>query len=104
MRCSRRAAPSFRPAARSLSQGVLRTALGGIPGGPLSNGIEQPTVVDLVAAMPDGAYKLVVVQTNAWDGSDAQLRQLQQKLDNYVLYVASGQMSEQYPQSKGAVG
>lgn len=63
-------------------------------------GLAHPDVVDLVTHDHDKEnWKLIVVETEAWDGSVDRLLQLQGKLNNYLAFALDGQMHRLYPES-----
>jgi hypothetical protein len=56
--------------------------------------IDEPDTVDIVAARPDSnVVQLVIVDHLAWDDLDAHTRQLQAKINTYIAFVESGQLS-----------
>lgn len=60
-------------------------------------GILNPGVVDEITIDPDGVATLHLVQTCEWDGSDHLLLLLQEKLFNYLAYVADGELARVHP-------
>lgn len=65
-------------------------------------GLENPGVVDFAGTRRDGSAVVLTI-ADAWDWSDEQahLVALQQKLDNYLAFVASGEVFEAYPDAAG---
>jgi Family of unknown function (DUF6572) len=62
----------------------------------------EPSMVDLVSISADGStVNLYIVADQPLTGSDVQLRSLQEKIHNYVVYVLDGQMSRELPQTSG---
>lgn len=68
----------------------------------LAMGLENPNVVDLAGTERDGSAVVLTI-ADAWDWSDehAHLTALQRKLDNYLAFIASGQVFETYPAAVG---
>jgi hypothetical protein len=62
----------------------------------------DPSKVDLVALSPDGSAALLyIVNDSPWTGSDAQIKSLQAKIDNYVGFALDGEMTKLYPEMAG---
>ncbi len=61
----------------------------------------EPLKVDLVAESPDGVTELVIVQSNRWTGSDAQIGSLQGKVQAYVSFALDGGLVQHFPETKG---
>lgn len=56
--------------------------------------IAETDTVDIVAARPDSdVVQLVIADHLAWDDVDAHTRQLQAKINTYIAFVESGQLS-----------
>jgi hypothetical protein len=65
-----------------------------------ANGIEHPTVIDLVSRGKDGAhYSLIMVASGPWD--DDKVLALQAKTKSYLSYVEQGQFLRMYPDADG---
>jgi len=65
-------------------------------------GINHPNTVDLVMHAPgEDVWRLVLIEAGTWDGSQAQLLKLQQKLNTYVAFAVDGGLEERYPESAG---
>ncbi|MCG5052425.1 MAG: flagellar brake protein [Myxococcales bacterium] len=65
-------------------------------------GVAFPTVVDLIRVDPEtDTVVLLMVEDRDWSHGEPQLRQLQEKIDRYLGYVADGFFLEQYPQYAG---
>jgi hypothetical protein len=47
------------------------------------------------------AVVLVMDQPDAWDGSDAQLHELQERLNTYVSFLIDGELAEAHPELAG---
>src|SRR5262245_30941710 len=54
--------------------------------------------VDLVAESAEGIIDLVIVQDQAWTGSESQLASLQSKVQTYVSFALDGGLAEQFPE------
>ena len=67
-------------------------------------GILNPGAIDAMTSDADGVVRLHVVQTCAWDGSDQLLLLLQEKLFNYLSYVADGKLARQLPGQRSRWG
>jgi len=64
-------------------------------------GILNPGVIDKVTVASDGVVELHVEQTAPWDGSDHLLLLTQEKLYNYLAYVADGDLARAHPETAG---
>jgi hypothetical protein len=65
-------------------------------------GVENPRVIDLVTYDPRyGEYVLIMTEERQWDGSADRVLQLQEKVNNYLLFALDGQMVKEYPDSAG---
>jgi phosphomannomutase len=62
--------------------------------------INDPETVDLILydAQTD-TYSLIIAPNERLLGSDHELRLLKLKLDNYILFIKSGQMAVKFPES-----
>src|SRR5258705_13486788 len=60
-------------------------------------GILNPGVIDEITTDAAGFVTLHVVQTCAWDESDQLLLLLQEKLFNYLAFVADGELARRQP-------
>ena len=60
-------------------------------------GIHNPGVIDDITTDADGVVRLHVVQTGEWDSSDHLLLLLQEKLFNYLAFVADGELARRHP-------
>lgn len=66
------------------------------------HGIENPTVIDVVALGPEGdRVDVVMAQACEWDGSDRLILLLQEKWKNYLAFAADGQLVRAYPETDG---
>ena len=64
-----------------------------------SDGLFDPSKVDIVAAAPDGTTaELYIVADAPWTGSDAQIRSMQDKIHAYVGFAVDGNMAQLYPE------
>ena len=61
-------------------------------------GVEHANVIDAIVhdARTD-EVTLTMVERRPWDGSDAQMFQLQEKFNAYVSFALDGEMAEAYP-------
>jgi uncharacterized protein DUF6572 len=65
--------------------------------------VDQPDVIDfLTHDSKTGEVILVMVEGREWDGSDVQLRQLQEKFNNYVSFALEGGLAQRHPELAGA--
>jgi len=60
-------------------------------------GVDNATVIDLVAQDEQGALLLVMVEHRAWDGSDERLQQLQDKVNAYLAFALDGELERNFP-------
>jgi hypothetical protein len=60
-------------------------------------GILNPGAIDAVTVADDGFVELHVEQTAPWDGSDHLLLLTQEKLFNYLAYIADGDLERGHP-------
>jgi len=59
-------------------------------------------VIDVIAYdSKTDAIVLVMHQPDAWDGSDAQLHELQERLNAYVSFLIDGELAEAHPELTG---
>jgi len=64
-----------------------------------SRGVANPHVVDLIQKVEDPhRVELLLFEQRAWDDVPTQLRQLEEKLNNYIEYIMGGHLVKQYPQ------
>jgi hypothetical protein len=65
-------------------------------------GLEHAGVIDALVhdTKSDEAW-LVMIERRAWDGGEAQLFQLQEKLNAYLSFALDGEMAESYPALAG---
>jgi len=60
--------------------------------------IENANLIDIIATdEKSGRVVLVMRESRAWDGSDLQLFELQEKLNAYLSFALDGEMAEAYP-------
>jgi hypothetical protein len=65
-------------------------------------GIHNPTVIDLVTLNHKaGDVRLIMVQTDSWDGSARETADLEEKAKTYVAYALGGQLVRTYPEAAG---
>ena len=68
----------------------------------LTRGAMNPDVVDLISPDPEtDEVVLTVLEDRPWGSAPDQLRQLQDKLNNYLAYVLDGFLAKEYPQYDG---
>ena len=61
-------------------------------------GVEHAGVIDVIAYNEkNGEVTLGMVEPRPWDGSDARLFQLQEKVNSYLAFALDGEMHEAYP-------
>lgn len=60
-------------------------------------GILNPGAIDDITRDADGTVTLHLLQTTEWDGSDHLLLLVQEKLFNYLAFVADGELARKYP-------
>lgn len=64
--------------------------------------VADASSIDLIAYMPDEeCVVLVMVEDRAWGQHGMRLRDLQAKIQTYLNYVASGQLTDDYPSMLG---
>jgi hypothetical protein len=61
------------------------------------DGILNPGAIDDITSDDDGFVTLHLVQTCDWDCSDQLLLLLQEKLFNYLAYIADGELARWHP-------
>ena len=65
-------------------------------------GVEHAGVIDaIVHEEKSDAVALIMVEARAWDGSELQLFQLQEKVNAYLSFALDGEMAEAYPALSG---
>lgn len=63
---------------------------------------DRVSVIDVIAYdSKTDAVVLVMHQPDAWDGSDAQLHELQERLNAYVSFLIDGELAEAHPELVG---
>ena len=55
---------------------------------PAPRGILDPGAIDAIETLADGVLELHIEQSTEWDGSDHLLLLTQEKLYNYLAYIA----------------
>lgn len=64
--------------------------------------IEQPKVIDFISINAStGEVVLSISDHLAWDGVGDHLLLLQEKINNYLAFVESGEILQSYPKAKG---
>ena len=62
------------------------------------SGLEHAHVIDVIAHDPKtDEVALIMYEPREWSGSDAQLFQLQEKINTYLSFALDGEMAESYP-------
>jgi hypothetical protein len=61
------------------------------------DGILNPGAIDDVTTDDDGLVTLHITQTCEWDGSDHLLLLVQEKLFNYLAFIADGELARMHP-------
>jgi hypothetical protein len=65
-------------------------------------GVEFAHVIDVIAEdAKSGEVTLIMLEPRPWDGSEARLFQLQEKINAYLSFALDGEMAEAYPQFEG---
>lgn len=65
----------------------------------MNNGLEHPGVLDALAHDPESnRLILAMYERRPWTGGDAQLFQLQEKLNAYLSFALDGELREAFPQ------
>ncbi len=59
--------------------------------------LQDPAIVDLVVARRDGTIVLSMWEERPWDGSDDRLRELEEKVNAYLVFVLDGHMRREHP-------
>ncbi|HEX2383585.1 MAG TPA: DUF6572 domain-containing protein [Acidimicrobiales bacterium] len=65
-------------------------------------GILNPAAIDAITTGDDGIVELHIEQTAPWDGTDHLLLLTQEKLWNYLAYIADGKLAGEYPAAREA--
>jgi hypothetical protein len=69
------------------------------PEAPMERGVRNPRIVDLVTTDPEhGEVVLKMLEPRRWGTDPDQVEQLEEKLNNYFVYVLDGHLARQYPQ------
>jgi hypothetical protein len=65
-------------------------------------GIHNPSVIDLVTLNHKaGDVRLIMVQTDSWDGSARETAELEEKAQTYASFALDGQLVRTYPEAAG---
>jgi hypothetical protein len=68
----------------------------------LERGVANPNVIDLITPDSDsGQVVLVMLEERAWSDEYARLKQLEDKINAYLVFVLDGFLHEQYPEYEG---
>jgi hypothetical protein len=66
-------------------------------------GVHNPKVIDLVSFDREAkAVVLTMVESRPWGASPDQIKQVEDKFNSYLAYVAAGGLERDYPQYAGA--
>jgi hypothetical protein len=66
-------------------------------------GVHNPKVVDLIGFdAVERAVVLTMIETRPWGASPDQIKQVEDKFNSYLSYVAAGHLEREYPQYAGA--
>jgi hypothetical protein len=57
--------------------------------------------IDLITRAKNGTFVLVLVQRKKWTASDAQLRGLQKRFNEYAAFALDGELTKRYPEAEG---
>ncbi|MEP6974648.1 MAG: DUF6572 domain-containing protein, partial [Spartobacteria bacterium] len=69
---------------------------------PAPGGVEQAGVIDFFAHdTKSDTVLLVMFEPRAWDDSELQLFQLQEKFNAYVSFLLDGELAEAHPELAG---
>ncbi|MFQ5418134.1 MAG: DUF6572 domain-containing protein [Myxococcota bacterium] len=70
---------------------------------PEERGVHNPKVVDLISFDADlRAVVLTMIEARPWGASPDQIKQVEDKFNSYLSYVAAGHLEREYPQYAGA--
>ena len=72
-------------------------------GGTREAGIQNPTMIDLIAVAPDGARVLMAIQARAWDESDLQIAGLRAKIATYTTALTGPELKRLFPNASGPI-
>ena len=65
-------------------------------------GVPHPEVIDLLTHdARSGQVELVMFEARPWSGDEAQLFELQEKMNAYLSFALDGEFAETYPQLVG---
>ncbi|MBU8882043.1 hypothetical protein KSK37_02995 [Kaistella sp. DKR-2] len=62
--------------------------------------VEQIDKIDFISTSPNGSVKLTISDHLIWDEENEHVLLLQDKINSYLNFVDSGQIFEEYPNSK----
>lgn len=62
--------------------------------------VEQIEKIDFISTSPNGSVELTISDHLEWDEKNEHLLLLQDKINSYLNFVESGQLFEEYPNSK----
>jgi hypothetical protein len=65
-------------------------------------GVHNPKVVDLISRDSDtGEVVLTMLEARPWGSAPDQIKQVEDKFNSYLGYVAAGYLEREYPQYAG---
>jgi hypothetical protein len=62
--------------------------------------VEQIDKIDFISTSPNGSVELTISDHLQWDEKNEHVLLLQDKINSYLNFVDSGQIFEEYPNSK----
>jgi hypothetical protein len=72
------------------------------PSTPAAFGVENPRSLDALALDAEtGEAVLIMVESRPWDGSEARIFQLQEKVNAYLSFALDGEMTDAFPHLAG---
>jgi hypothetical protein len=67
-----------------------------------ARGVENPNVIDLISPDPEtGEVVLVMLEQRDWSDDYARLKQLEDKINAYLVFVLDGFLLSEYPEYEG---
>ena len=65
--------------------------------------VDQRGIVDFIGTKPSGDIELTISDHLPWDKENTHLVILQDKINDYLDFIESGQLFESYPSAKGKI-
>ena len=63
--------------------------------------VEQRRIIDVFSTHKDGEHVILTISDHLeWDAGNHHILVLQEKLNDYMSFIASGELYEKYPQAK----